>query len=434
MAHWDITELKAIVDRVLDISTAGATVVRVHRFDEGATRYANSEITQNIVRKDSAVEVEVAFDSQVGRCTTNRLDDEAIVDCVRRAEAIARAAPPDPEYMPPVAPAPCPDVPTRCEATLAVTPADRADAIRKAVAAAESEGMKGAGAFSTGALVVAVGNSAGLFVHNEEAEATITFSAIAPDSVGWARGRARDIGSLDVEAVARRAVEKARAGRSPRDLEPGRYEVVLEPAAVDEVLTFLFYYQMDAKATDEGRTFLTGKKGTKIGASNVNIFSDPTWPRCPARPFTGEGMVLGRVNWIHNGVLENLVTSRFWAKKQGIAPTGMPTNAVMEGGNAPVEELIRSTRRGLLVTRFWYVRVVEPMRDLYTGMTRDGTFLIEDGKIVAPVKNLRFNESAVHLLDSVELLGPQELTGEWDWSLVPYLKARDFTFTSTTRF
>ncbi|KPL11844.1 hypothetical protein AMJ85_02765 [candidate division BRC1 bacterium SM23_51] len=434
MGKRDSSKLKSLVEHALDASTADATVVHVRRFLEGATRYANSRITQNIVRADTTVEVEVAFGSQVGQCTTNRLDKDSIAACIRRAETIARVAPADPEYMPPVKPAPCPPVATWCPETAVFSPAKRAEAIVRAVAIAEREGMTGAGVFVTRVGASAIGNSAGLFVDNEATEAVVTFSATTPDSVGWAQGRARDVGTLDVESVARRALEKARAGHSPRDLAPGRYEVVLEPAAAEELLSYLFWYQMDAKATDEERTYLTGKKGTRIAAPSVTIFSDSTHALCPTRPFTDEGMTLRRIDWMRNGVLENLVYSRFWAKKQGVAPTGMPTNLIMAGGETPLEEMIRLTRRGLLVTRFWYIRAVEPIRDLYTGMTRDGTFLIEDGKIVAPVKNLRFNESAVHLLENVEMLGRQELVGEGRWSLMPYVKARDFNFTSTTRF
>jgi len=432
----DISESKKIIQRVLDGSGGDATVVRVRQFQEGATRYANSEITQSVVRRDIAVEVEVAFGSQVGRCATNRLDADSVSACVRRAEAIARVSPPDPEYMPPVEPAPCPEIAAYDPATADFSPTDRADAIRQAVAIAERENMTGAGVVASRALATAVGNSAGLFVQNQETDAVATFSATSPDSVGWAQGRVRHLASLDLAAIAGHAIEKARAGHSPRDLEPGRYEVILEPAAVGELLGYLFFYQMDAKATDEGRTFLSGKKGTRIASPKVTIFSDPAQLSCPSRPFTDEGMTLRRINWIRNGVFESPVYSRFWAKKQGAAATGIPTNIVMEGGPASVEEMIRATRRGLLVTRFWYIRAVEPMRDLYTGMTRDGTFLIEDGRIVGPVKNLRFNESVVRLLDNVELLGDQKIIGMGmgPWVLAPFVKAREFNFTSTTRF
>lgn len=434
MGQGNPKEIKAIVERALEVSNGDATVVRLHSSERGATRFSNSEITQNVVTGDAELAVQVAFDSQVGRCETNRLDADSIVACVRRAEAIARVAPPDPEYMPPVEPTAVPAVETWCDATAAYSPTQRADAIQRAVALPNAEGMTGAGVFYTRADTITIGNSAGHFVHGQSTEADLTFSATSPDSVGWAQGVARDIRLLDVEAVARRAVEKARAGRNPRDPEPGRYEVILEPAATAELLAFFFWYQMEAKATDEGRTFLTGKKGARIADAKVSVLSDPTAAGVQSRPFTREGMPLRRIDWIRHGALENLVYSRFWAKKQGVEPTGWPTNLIVEGGKTSIDEMIRSTTKGLLVTRFWYVRVVEPIRDLYTGMTRDGTFLIRDGEIAGPVKNLRFNESAVRLLENVELLGKQELVGEFDKALIPAIKARDFNFTSTTRF
>ena len=432
--EWDMGEMTAVVEHALETSRGTATVVRVRRRQEGATRFSGSEITQNVATSDATVDVEVAFDASVGAGSANQLDAQSVVACVRRAEAIARVAPPDPEYMPPVEPAPIPEVETWHDATAAFSPIQRAEAIRRAIAIAQAEGMAGAGILATRAEAMVVGNSAGHLAENQSTQATVTFSATSPDSVGWAQGRTHDVTALDVEAVARRAVDKARAGHSPRDVEAGRYEVILEPAATAELLAFFFWYQMDAKAADEGRTFLAGKKGSSIAAPKVTLFSDPTFAHAPTCPFTDEGLPMRRVDWIRRGVLENLSYSRYWAARQGVAPTGRPRNMILEGGPTSVEAMVRATKKGLLVTRFWYVRVVEPMRDLFTGMTRDGTFLIRDGEIVGPVRNLRFNESAVRLLRHVELLGEQELVGEWDAAYIPYLKARDFSFTSTTRF
>ncbi len=432
MKDWDRIRCKAVVDSALNAAKCDAMVVRLHAIEEGATRYANSEITQNVEAADAEIEVEAAFGAQTGRCSTNRLDTDSVVECVRRAEAIARVSPPDPEYMPPVEPM---DGDLSTQRTFPLpTPDQRAEAVGRAVALAEGAGMTGAGSFTVRSLATAVGNSAGLFLHYEDTEALAAFSATAADSVGWAHARVFDPAALDPEAVARRAVEKAAAGRSPRELEPGCYEVVLEAAAVAELLAFFFYYQMDAKSCDEGRTFLSGKRGSTIVAPAVTIYSDPASADCPARPFTDEGLPLRRWDWIRKGVLTNLILSRYWAKKAGLAPTGIPTNILMEGGGAAMDDMIATTRRGLLVTRFWYVRAVEPMRDLYTGMTRDGLFLIEDGRVAGPVKNLRFNESAVQLLDRVELVGRPQLTGTMIRMQVPPVKASAFHFTSATQF
>jgi predicted Zn-dependent protease len=337
--------------------------------------------------------------------------------------------------MPPVEPAATPDLDLWNDSTRNASPADRAEAVQRIVAVADREGLTAAGAISTSAIAVAVGNSAGQFVHQTETLAALACSATGPDSVGWAQGASRDFESLDVDRIVARAVEKARSGRNPREAPPGRYEVILEPAAVDTFLTFFFHYQMDARATDEGRTFLTGKKGQALVSPRVHLYSDPACPDCPARPFTAEGLPLRVTDWIRDGVLSNLVYSRYWAKEKSVEPTGTPTNLILGGGDSSVEDLIRSTHRGLLVTRFWYVRAVEPVRDLFTGMTRDGTFLIENGEIAGAVRNLRFNESPVHFLSEVEALGPREIVSErGSWRLMPYVKSRDFHFTSTTRF
>jgi predicted Zn-dependent protease len=434
MQQWTEEQMKSLIDDALKASSAGAAAVRIRRVDEGATRYANSEITQNVVHGDVTCEIEAAFDNKVGRCETNRLDRQSIAACVQRAEAIARVAPPDPEHMPPVAPSIVADTNAWFPATADYTPSDRACAIGRAVGVAERETMSGAGVFRTRGAATAFGNSAGHATYHEATDAAATFSATSPSSVGWAEGRSRDVAELSVERVAARAIEKAREGRSPRDIEPGRYEVILEPAALGELLFYFFWYQMDAKATDEGRTFLTAKRGRALAAPLVNLYSDPTQRGCATRPFDADGMPLHRVDWFKEGVLENLMYSRYWADHQHTHPTGQPTNLIMQGGQATLDEMIASTHRGLLITRFWYIRAVEPMRDLFTGMTRDGTFLIENGRLSGPVVNLRFNESPIRLLENIELLGEQRLTGEFLWMLMPFAKAKEFTFTSTTKF
>jgi predicted Zn-dependent protease len=239
---------------------------------------------------------------------------------------------------------------------------------------------------------------------------------------------------LDVEATAKSSVDKALEGRAPRKIKPGHYEVILEPAAVSNLLSSFVWVQMNAKAVDEGRSYLSGKKGTRLVAPSIDMYSDPMSTQCPACPFDREGMKIDRVNWIRNGVVENLLYSRFWAKKQGCAFTGWPHNMIIRGGKTSREDMIKSTKRGLLITRFWYIRTVDRMRDLYTGTTRDGTFLVKNGEVVGPVKNLRFNDSAVRLLNSVQAIGEQGTTTGMGISRVPLIKAGDFNFTSTTDF
>jgi predicted Zn-dependent protease len=208
----------------------------------------------------------------------------------------------------------------------------------------------------------------------------------------------------------------------------------MRPPAVAELLMFMFWGGFDAKATDEGRTFLRDKLGTKVCGENINMRSDPSDARCPGRPFQGDGLVSPKLNWVKDGVVENLVYSRFWAKKQGKKPTGMPSNIIMDGGDTSVDEMIASTKKGALITRFWYIRFVDPMVPLVTGMTRDGLFLIEDGKVTRPIKHLRFNVKLLDVLGNVEAMSEPERTGEYIGMLVPTLKVNNFNFTSTTKF
>ncbi len=434
MNNWKKETIQSLIDRALKASIADNTVVNVSGFQSGATRYANSEINQNVVRGDLTLSVEATFGASSGQSSTNVLKPDAIAACVKQAEDIARLTPPDPEYMPPVEPAEIEETDAWSEGTATATPTDRAAAIARAVTLADKKGLTGAGAFETGGWLRAMGNSAGHFVYGRNTSAELTFSATSDDSVGWAQGVSRDVSALDIESIAQRGVDKALNGRAPQDLEPGRYEVILEPSAVGSLISSFIWNQLDAKASDEGRTFMSGKNGAQIAAPLIHLYSDPHEAACPARPFNDEGMPLQRLDWIRDGVVKNLMYSRFWAKKQGRTFTGYPPNIIIAGGTTTTEEMIKSTKRGLLITRFWYIRSVDRMRDLYTGTTRDGTFLVEDGAIKGPVKNLRFNDSAVGLLSRVTAVGRPQLVSNWGMSYVPVIKASEFNFTSATKF
>jgi predicted Zn-dependent protease len=242
---------------------------------------------------------------------------------------------------------------------------------------------------------------------------------------------------VDFAGVSQRAIEKARLSRSPAAVEPGRYTVILEPQAVGDICQLIAFYA-NARATDEGRSpFVKQGGGNKIGEKimdeRVSIYADPFDPQVLAQPFDGEGLPLGRQVFIENGVLKTLYYSRFWAQKKGVEPTGAPTSFLISGGNSSLEEMISSTERGILVTRLWYLREVDPRTILYTGLTRDGTFLIENGKISKAVKNFRFNDSPLFLLNNLEMIGrPVRLAGTEAGGavVVPPLKVRDFNFTS----
>ncbi|MGQ9696980.1 MAG: TldD/PmbA family protein [Armatimonadota bacterium] len=428
-----IDEAKDTLARALEFVTADHAEAAIWASAEGSTRFANSAITQNVAKETLSLSVSAAFGNRVGSASTTDLSGEGLRAVVQRAEELARMAQPDTEYMPP--PEPAEYQPSACyaETTTQVGPEERAEGVCTAIELCRKQGARSAGSFATQSSFFAVANTNGLFAHNRETSARFLVTAMTEDSSGWAESWSRDVTQVSPVDAAQRAVEKALAGRQPRDPEPGRYTVVLEPAAVAEMLAFVCW-SLDAKAAHEGRSAFSGKEGQKIAAESVTVFSRPADPRCPGAPVFGDGMPVPDVTWIDRGVLSNLAYSRFWAQKCDHAFTGWPTNLIMEGTDASVDDLVAQVDRGILVTRFWYIRHVDPMKLLLTGMTRDGLFWIEGGKVRHALKNLRFNESAINMLAQVRALGKPELTGDYIPALVPPLLVGEFNFSSTTTF
>ncbi|HEX6910206.1 MAG TPA: metallopeptidase TldD-related protein, partial [Longimicrobium sp.] len=288
----------------------------------------------------------------------------------------------------------------------------------------------------------AVANKKGLFAYARGTGASLSTTVRTPDGTGsgWASGAGNDWSRLNLAEVGARAIQKAEASRNPRAVEPGEWTVILEPTAVAN-LVGLMAFSMDARQADEGRSFFSKQGGgNKIGEKfldeRITLTSDPADPRVPFAPFDFEGLPAQRTTWVENGVLRNLFYSRWWAQKSNRQPNTFPGSYAVSGGNTSIEEMIRSTDRGLLVTRMWYIRPVDPRTILFTGLTRDGTFLIENGQITSAVKNLRWNESPIFLLNNIEAMSPPVAVsaddgGEGGGSvLVPAIKARDFTFSS----
>jgi predicted Zn-dependent protease len=278
-----------------------------------------------------------------------------------------------------------------------------------------------------------------MFAYFRSTSANYTLTVRTKDGTGsgWAAADHPDWKQIDFAAVAKRAIEKARASRNPQKVEPGRYTVILEAQAVGDLVQLVGNYT-DARSSDEGRSpFVKQGGGNKIGEkivdNRVTIFSDPADPQLLAQPFDGEGFPISRQVWIENGTLKQLYYSRFWAKKQNKVATGFPSSLKMSGGSASMDEMIKSTERGILVTRLWYLREVDPRTILYTGLTRDGTFLIENGKISHAAQNFRFNESPLFMLNNLESLGKAERlagTEQGGAIVMPSIKVRDFNFTS----
>ncbi|MDF1504500.1 TldD/PmbA family protein [Roseisolibacter sp. H3M3-2] len=433
-------QAQAIVEKAVKLSKADGIDVQVNSSYRGNTRFAANQMSTAGATTDAALAIQSSFGPKHAVVTTNDLSDEAIRRAVEQSERLARLAPDDPEAMPALPAQQYRGATRYFESTAALTPADRARAALTALELSRAAGdLHAAGYLVTGMTSLALGNKAGLFAYDRATNANYTLTVRTTDGTGsgWAAADHPDFAQLDARRVAERAVEKARRSRNPQAIEPGRYTVILEPQAVGDLVQLIANYA-DARQSDEGRSpFVKQGGGNKIGERivdpRVTLYSDPTDAQLLAQPFDGDGLPLTRQTWIENGTLKALYYSRFWAKKQGKTATGAPSSLKMAGGDTGVEQMIASTPRGVLVTRLWYLREVDPRTILYTGLTRDGTFLIEDGKITRALRNFRFNESPLFMLNNLEAIGPAErLAGTeagGDVSM-PTLKVRDFNFTS----
>ena len=427
-------------------STADETEAFVTSTRYALTRFANNAIHQNVVEEGSAVSVRAVASQSTARASGNRLDPPSLRRLAEAALEIARLQPGDPDLLPMPGPQMYRAVQRFHPATAELGAPERAAAVQAIVGRAEADGLTAAGVVSSGSSLTALFNSRGLRAFHEETLAEISVTMMGPSSSGWAKKTGSNHEELDPEALADRAARKALASADPQEAPPGRYTVILEPAAVLDLLGFLVF-DFSGLAVAEQRSSLTGRVGAKLFGEHIEIRDDVYHPLHLGLPFDGEGMPRQRVTLVEHGVVKNVVYARQTARRVGAEPTGhgfplpndygeAPLHIVMEGGRHSVDEMIRSTARGLLVTRLWYIREVDPYRKIVTGMTRDGTFMIEEGEVRHGVKNLRFNQSLIDMLSQVEMLGVAErAAGEESFEMVvPALKVRDFNFSSVTAF
>lgn len=439
-------EAKALADRVLGMAKADDTQVNINSDWEGNTRFAGGEITTSGESTDTGVTITSTIGKRRASATTNILDNASLRRTVDLAERLAKLAPEDPEAMPALGPQTYTPVNAFIDATANLGPEGRANAARKVIERAGEVGLEAGNVFVAGFLDVnggtrAIANSKGLFAYHRSTDVNLSTTVRTPDGTGsgWASAGARDWSTLNPGALAVRAAQKAVASRNPQAIEPGAYTVVLEPQAVADLVPLLGG-AFNARSADEGRSpFSKPGGGTKIGEKiadeRVTIYSDPADSDLLAAPFDGEGFPIGRHAWIENGILRNLTYSRFWAQKKGVAPTGggggfggFPGGLKMAGGTKTTDEIIAGTQRGILITHFFYIRALDPRTVLLTGLTRDGTFLIENGKITRSLKNFRWNESPLFMLSKIEEIGRAERTSAGQ--VMPTIRAKDFHFTS----
>jgi predicted Zn-dependent protease len=411
----------------------------------GHLRFSANSFTTSGARENVTVGVTVWIDKKRGAASTNEIDDESLKATVALAEQLARISPVDREYMPTLPQQTYKPVNGYAEATSNISVTSRAKTINDVITACEKAKVVGAGFHQARGTAGASATKNGNFNYERSSLVSLSTTARTPDgtSSGYFLRNHFDVAQLDTARVANEAIRKAVDSRNPRVLEAGDYPVILEPQAVADLLSF-FAFTFDARSAEEGRSPFSALGGkTKLGQQifdeRINIYSDPWHPDLPGSRAAQAGLPAQKIYLVRNGVLENLVYSRFWAKQKGKEPTPGPTNNILESSQPPVamDDMIKSMDRGLLLGRFWYIRGVDPRTALQTGLTRDGIWYIEKGKIQYPVKNFRFNQSLIELLapGNVDMIGKPERVGNSEGqggnaALLPALKVKKFHFSS----
>lgn len=439
MAILTKDEAQALLKKVLSYSKADECEVNLTGNIRGNVRYARNAVSTSGSISQLQLVVASAFGKKLGIATINELDDASLEKVVRRAEELARLAPENPEYMPFLGPQTYANSINFVQATAATTPKQRADLVEQSLKVSKDNKQVAAGFLDDNTSFSAMMNSKGLFAYNTSTNVNFSVTVRTEDGLGsgYATRGYTDILKLDTKKATQIATEKSMKSATAKAIEPGKYTVILEPAAA-AVLIERIVFGLDARQADEGRSFLSKQGGTtrlgeKMVDERVNLYSDPLNPELPTSTWSNDGRPQEKVSWIEKGVVKNLTYSRFWASKKGVKSVPAPDALIMEGGTKSLEELIKGTKKGILVTRLWYIRDVDPQSLLLTGLTRDGTFYIENGEIKFPVKNFRFNESPVIMLNNLEELGKPERTVSVESEinyLLPPMKIRDFTFTS----
>jgi predicted Zn-dependent protease len=438
-------DARTICDKLLSYVKADDAVVAVNSEDYGHLRFAANSFTTSGARENVTVGVTVWIDKKRGAASTNEIDDESLKAIVAQAEQLARISPVDREYIPTLSKQTYTPVNSYAEATSNISLTSRARTINDVIAGCERAKVIGAGFHQARGTAGASATKNANFVYERSSLVSLSTTARTPDgtSSGYFLRNHFDVAKLDTARVANEAIRKALESRNPRVLEPGVYPAILEPQAVADLLSF-FTFSFDARSAEEGRSpfSLPGGKtkvGEKIFDERINIYSDPWHPELPGSQSAQGGLPAQKIHLVRNGVLENLVYSRFWAKQKGKEPTPGPVNNILESSAPAVslDDMIKSMDRGLLLGRFWYIRNVDPRSALQTGLTRDGIWYIEKGKIQYPVKNFRFNQSLMELLapGNVDMIGGPERVGSSEGqggnaALLPPLKVNKFHFTS----
>lgn len=416
--------------------------------ENALTRFANNTIHQNVTTRHKGLSLRIIEGKKIGSADTNMLDKKGIDRAIENARIAMEFSPEDPELPSLLEPQNYRPIEGFCDETAAISPQQRADIVKNAIALCDEHKLSAAGILTNSRATLAIANTAGLFAEHSSTSVEFSITVENDDVHGWAGEQGYSIHNISPIDATQKAIQKALDAANPQDIEPGEYTVVLEPDAVSEFLMFLSWVGFGAQGYLDGTSFMRKDMGKKIASEMVTIIDDAYHPMTKGMPFDFEGFPKKKVILVENGVAKGLVHSRRTAKKMGTTSTGhafpepnpygpMPTNMVMETGNSTLEEMIATTPRGLLVTHFHYTNIIEPTKVTFTGMTRDGLFLIEDGEIKNAVKNMRFTESILRALSNVEMVGEKQKLVEGFFSggfVAPALKIKNFRFTSKTDF
>jgi len=436
---------KELIKSILEYSRADQTEVFYSEGDTALTRFANNYIHQNVAERDANVSVRVVIGKKIGTASTNKLDETSVKLVVDKAIEIAQTQPENPQFVSLPEAASYVDIDTFVPRTAEFSPIQRAEAVKIIVDEAQKKGVVASGAYSTSANELVIANSLGLFAEKKQTIASVNLVVTGDNGAsGYSSFITRDVADIDPKSLVVEAMEKCLKSFEPISIEPGDYTVILEPYAVGNLLSFLAYLGFGALSVQEGRSFMCDKIGKQIAGENITIWDDALNPAGLTSPFDYEGVPKEKVMLIENGIAKGVVYDSYTAGIEGIKSTGhglpapnsfgpVPLNMFMKEGDSSIEEMIASTQRGVYVTRFHYTNVVEPMTTTITGLTRDGTFLIENGKITKAVKNLRFTNSVLDALSKVSLISKEtKLVEGFGDDRVPAIKVDSFTFSGTT--
>jgi predicted Zn-dependent protease len=443
-----IDKVRELTQQVLALSKADQTEVIFTGGDSALTRFANSSIHQNVAESNTDIRVRVVYGKKIGVASSNDLSPDALKRTVDTARAIAQLQRENPDFKSLPAPQPIQNVGGYVERTANYSPEQRAQVVNVLCKKAKAQGAVAAGAFSTSSFEIAVANSLGVFAYHPGTVADINTVMMSDTGSGYASFTHQDASQVNTEQIANEAIDKALKARNPSAVEPGDYTVLLEEYAVTDMLDFLAYVSFSALAVQEERSFMRGKVGEKVMGDNVTLWDDGLSTDAIPLPFDFEGVPRQKVSFVENGIARGVVYDTTTAEREGRASTGhslpapntmgpLPLHMFLAPGSTPKSAMIKSVERGIWVTRFWYTRVVHPMKVLITGMTRDGTFLIENGEVTRPLKNMRFTTSYLDALNNVKAISRETKLFRHDWSgasrRVPALSVDGFRFTGVTQ-